>query len=145
MDYPRELAVDIAMRFLGKPYIWGGDDPIKGFDCSGFVIEVLKSVGVLSFHGDWTAQGLYNYFKNYRIEDGEKEGCLVFFQRDGRIIHVEMMIDKYLTIGASGGDSLTNTVEDAVRKNAYIKIRPLSARNLLVKKFVDPFANLERG
>lgn len=29
----RDIAIDIAIRFLGKPYIWGGDDPIRGFDC----------------------------------------------------------------------------------------------------------------
>jgi len=28
-------------------YLWGGDDPLAGFDCSGFVIEILKSVGIL--------------------------------------------------------------------------------------------------
>ena len=32
---------------LGKPYRWGGDDPEKGFDCSGYTQWVFKTMGVV--------------------------------------------------------------------------------------------------
>ena len=35
-----------AREFLGVPYLWGGTDPSKGLDCSGFVQLVYKSQGV---------------------------------------------------------------------------------------------------
>lgn len=35
-----------ARRYLGIPYVWGGTDPAKGFDCSGLVQHVYKDLGV---------------------------------------------------------------------------------------------------
>lgn len=39
--------VDYARQFVGKlPYIWGGTNPNKGFDCSGLVQYAYKQVGI---------------------------------------------------------------------------------------------------
>jgi cell wall-associated NlpC family hydrolase len=134
----KDLAEKIAWSFLGKPYSWGGDDPMKGFDCSGFCIEILKSVGILPRKGDWTASGLYNRFSAYKVDKPHK-GCLVFWgNSEGRIIHVEYALNDYLCIGASGGGSRTITEQDAINQNAYIKIRPWATRKNVIG-FVDPF------
>jgi hypothetical protein len=141
-ELARELSLDIAREFLGKPYIWGGDDPVKGFDCSGFCIELLKSVGILPRKGDWTADGLYNKFVSHVIDKPYK-GCLVFWTNsEGKIIHVEFAVNEFLCIGASGGGSKTTNKEAAIDQNAYIKIRPWHSRKL-IKGFVDPFKKLE--
>lgn len=42
----RERVGQLARQLLGTPYVWGGTDPDKGLDCSGFVQYVLKQIGV---------------------------------------------------------------------------------------------------
>jgi cell wall-associated NlpC family hydrolase len=41
-----ERAVKLAKRYLGHPYVWGGESPESGFDCSGLVQYVYKQLGV---------------------------------------------------------------------------------------------------
>ena len=134
------IATRVAWTFLGKPYLWGGDDP-SGFDCSGFCIEILKSVGLLPRKGDWTAAGLAQHFEEKKVTS-PYEGCLVFWASgsSGKIIHVEYCLNDVISIGASGGGSKTQTVQDAIKQNAYIKIRPFRTRGGLWG-FVDPFKN----
>lgn len=124
-----ELALfeKVAWSFLGKPYIWGGDDPLRGFDCSGFAVEVLKSIGIIGRNTDYTAQGLFNLLNEQKKFVGMPFlGTLVFWGESiHKITHVELGIADNFTIGASGGGSKTLTVADAISQNAYIKVRPL--------------------
>ena len=38
----RQSIVKVALRQVGKPYVWGGDSPDKGFDCSGLIWWVYR-------------------------------------------------------------------------------------------------------
>jgi len=124
----KEIATKYAFAWIGKPYRWGGDD-FSGFDCSGFVIEILRAVGVLPKGGDWTANGLFERFILLQVE-APSEGCIALYWNSDRskVVHVEYCISGACQIGASGGGSRTKTEADAIRDNAYIKIRPIDIK-----------------
>lgn len=121
---------DYACSFIGKPYAWGGDDPMAGFDCSGLAQEILASVG-FDPKGDQTAHQLYEHFKSNGKEQSGA-GALAFYGKPERITHVGFMIDNFRMVEAGGGGSRTKTIEDAIKQNAYIRIRPINHRSDLV-------------
>ena len=131
----KKIASSLAFHFVGTPYRWGGDDAIAGFDCSGFIIELLKSVGILPLVGDWTAETLFLRFRDKEVKFA-KEGCLVFWSKNNKVNHVEYVWKNGLTIGASGGGSKTKTKQDAIDHNAYIKVRPMRTGHYAI---IDPF------
>ena len=139
----RNRAVLYLEKWIGHFYLWAGDDP-SGFDCSGLIVEVLQSVGLVRHGLDMTADTLYRKFKDRKRDQGYK-GCLVFWLDSARkrAVHVEMMVDEHHTVGASGGGSKTKTIADAVRDNAFVKMRPLGYRGLNYR-ICDPFA-ISRG
>lgn len=122
-----ELALKyIWDTYLGKWYIWGGDNP-KGFDCSGLAVEYLKSCGVVSRGSDYTAASLYKKFVSYQSPLPTR-GCLVFFRKNKKINHVEIAVNSRLSIGARGGGNKIITVADAIKHDAFIKLRPFHNR-----------------
>ncbi|MBJ7454146.1 MAG: transglycosylase SLT domain-containing protein [Blastococcus sp.] len=38
--------VTAASKYIGVPYLWGGTDPAKGLDCSGFTQKVFGDLGI---------------------------------------------------------------------------------------------------
>jgi len=135
--YLRELAVRYAWTWIGTPYKWGGDD-FSSFDCSGLVVEVLQAVGRLVHGTDHTANDLLSIFRPSQVALGYA-GCLAFYlDRNGRAVHVVLMIDNSFAIGADGGGSGIITTEDAIAQNAFVKIRPLDYRKG-PRVIVDPF------
>ena len=141
LDTMRAWAVSTLLSLHGKPYLWGGDDPMAGFDCSGLIMEVLQSVGMIKRGLDYSAAGLADIYRDHTV-DTPKAGCLVFWCNSlGESFHVEMCIDKYYVVGASGGGRATDSLQDAIDQNAYVKMNPLNYRgsNYII---VDPFKEL---
>lgn len=135
----REIAEAVWWEMLGRPYIWGGNDPMESFDCSGLVIYGLQSVGLFPDKSDATAHELLHDTFRTRTRIGSpahmRRGCLLFWNNPaGKVRHVEIVWEvlkdpagnyTVIALGASGGDSTTRTEEDAKKKNAFIKIHPV--------------------
>lgn len=126
------LLITYAMQFVGKPYIWGGDHPSVGFDCSGLVQEILKSAG-LDPIGDQTAQGLYNHFEKHGSINTWGVGSLAFFGKSVKeITHIAFCVDQYRMIEAGGAGSNCKTVNDAIKEKAFVRMRLINSRKDLV-------------
>lgn len=121
-----------AMSFLGTPYIFGGPNRLTGIDCSGFVQELLASVG-LDPPGDQNAQGLFDHFSVNGEWNRHTMGSLAFFGKDAKnITHVAMLLDQYRIIEAGGGRADTTTLDAAKARGAMVRIRLLKFRTDLV-------------
>lgn len=108
--------VDIALGFIGVPYVWGGSSP-SGFDCSGLTQYCYRQVGVSLAR---TSQAQYDSGQHIARDrlDLLRPGDLVFFGTDGdadRVHHVGMYV----------GDG--NYVH-APYTGAYVRVDSLTAR-----------------
>ena len=130
--YGQNVLYDYAMRLVGTPYRWGGDDTMEGFDCSGMCLELLKAFGKVPHSYDLTSQGIHNFLQIERaqeIKEG-KFGAMVFFGLSvQKITHIAMCINNEVMIEAGGGGSKTKTLKDAVNSNAFVRIRPIKNRS----------------
>jgi len=121
-----KLLIQYAFSFLHQPYKWGGDDP-TGFDCSGLVQEILKSVGA-DPPGDQTAHELFKFFQKYGTPCGATPGALAFFGTPQKIKHVGFCIDHIRMIDAAGGGPKVETLSDAAQHNAFVKLSLIERR-----------------
>jgi cell wall-associated NlpC family hydrolase len=71
-----EYAVQVAERYLGVRYLWGGAAPDTGFDCSGFVKYVYAKLGI-----DLPHYAASQYAQTRHVSLSQLQaGDLVFFE-----------------------------------------------------------------
>jgi cell wall-associated NlpC family hydrolase len=81
--------VNMAQQFLGTPYLWGGADPRKGFDCSGFVQYIYAQAGVAVGR---TTYAQVKQGQAVREVENLQPGDAVFFADRGDVHHEGLYI-----------------------------------------------------
>ncbi|MGG2971689.1 peptidoglycan-binding protein [Geobacillus stearothermophilus] len=115
---PIELVADAA-ELLGTPYVWGGETPEVGFDCSGFILYVFKKQG---FVLPRTVAQIWNVGKQVSLP---AVGDLVFFETYKKgPSHAGIYIGngQFIHSGASTGVTISQL------SNPYWKARYLGAK-----------------
>ena len=102
--------IEAAKKYLGKPYVWGGEsDAEGGYDCSGYVSNVLYDAGVVKTFKRYTAQSLYNAIVGSKVTT-KKEGDIIFFgSSTDDVTHVAIYAGNNKIYESKGGKANTKS------------------------------------
>ena len=94
-----DSVVSRARSYMGRRYVWGGERPETGFDCSGFVRHIMRMAGVqlprTSAQQARAGQEIPRDVSQLRVGD------LLTFGRAGRISHIGIYVGNGRYIHAS--------------------------------------------
>lgn len=133
-----KINIELAKKYLGRPYVWGGNcEDEGGYDCSGFVFQVLHQSG-FNVNRD-TAQGYYNTFSKYETSKTNiATGDLLFFGKSKKsITHIAIALDSKTMIESIGNSK--NTIK---KPGKGVSISNITRRKDLVA--VCRFENVSR-
>jgi hypothetical protein len=107
------VAVDWALAQVGTPYVWGGETPGVGFDCSGLVQAAYDAAGI---NLPRVAQDQYDAGPPLAPGQPLEPGDLVFFgQGPSAVSHVGIYV------GTQGGNAI---MVDAPHTGAHVRTEP---------------------
>lgn len=99
-----------AKKYLNSPYLWGGKSPF-GIDCSGFTQMVFKINGY-KLNRDSVQQAKQG--KSIKFNEAQPGDLAFFNNKDGKIIHVGMLLSNDKIIHASGRVRIDHFNEEGI-------------------------------
>lgn len=117
-----EDIVEYASQFLGVPYVWAGNTPESGFDCSGFTRYVYANFGISlpRISRDQAKTG------TAVTEEERKPGDLLYFGSSGYVDHVGIYAGDNNVIHASSTNKMV-----VISSLQYYTATYMGARRLL--------------
>ena len=114
-----------AFALLGTPYRWGGTSPESGFDCSGLVGYVFRTIGI---DLPRVSRSMAHEGTEVANRDALAEGDLVFFGKRGRIDHVGIYIGdgKFLHAPRTGRDVTVSSLSTGYWSQKYLQARRIA-------------------
>ena len=120
--------VRVAQRYAGTPYVWGGESA-RGFDCSGFIIRVMRDLGYKALPHSAAEQ--FNYgmpVANALLKPGD----LVFFANTYKpgVSHVGIYLGRrrFIHAAGTGQGTIVSSLDAAKFRAKYAGARRLIAQ-----------------
>ena len=123
-----------AIGLVGTPYVWGGNTPASGFDCSGLIAFVYQDVAGIRLPRT-TAQMMQ--MKGQQIPRSQlQSGDIVFFATAGRgrVSHAGIYVGegRFVHAPSSGGTVRLDSVNSTYWNKAYLQAkRVLSSESIV--------------
>ena len=115
-------AVTEALNLQGQPYVYGGESPAEGFDCSGLVVYVYNRQGI-KLPRD--SQSLARQLPAVQL-DQRQPGDLLFFNTSKPFAHVGIYVgeDKFVHAPSSKtGQVMVSDLHQPYWQERFIGVR----------------------
>lgn len=126
--------VEVAERFLGTPYLWGGRDCL-GWDCSGLIQIAFGACGVSAPRdSDMQQAWLGDPIADWQTPGALRRGDLIFWKG-----HVGLLADPDTLLHANGTfmTTMKEPLKPAIDRIATEYGEPLEARRVQVSELRD--------
>lgn len=120
-ELKREMIVSYGMQFIGNRYVWGGMDPHKGADCSGFTLYIMREAAGITLSHSSRAQA--NEGRTISADE-MRPGDLVFYGNGKRINHVAIYAGDGMIVHASNE-------KDGIKVSPWTYRKPIKIVNVL--------------
>ena len=122
-----------AIGLVGTPYVWGGNTPASGFDCSGLIGFVYQDIAGIRLPR--TTQQMIK-MKGTQVPRSQlKSGDIVFFSTagHGRVSHAGIYVGggRFVQAPSSGGTVRLDSVNSTYWNKAYLQAKRVISRETL--------------
>lgn len=123
-----------AIGLVGTPYVWGGNTPSSGFDCSGLIGFVYQDVAGIRLPR--TTQQMMQMQGQKVSRQQLQSGDIVFFSTagNGRVSHAGIYVGegRFVHAPSSGGTVRLDSVNAIYWNKAYLQAKRVLSSEAMV-------------
>ncbi len=114
---------ELAKKYLGGKYTWGGTTPDKGMDCSGYTKFIYNKIGI---NLPRTALQQYKWNGSREIRDQLSKGDLLFFNTDPKrglkVSHVGVYLEdnKFIHAASTKKGIIISSLDEDFYKKTFV-------------------------
>lgn len=128
---------NISKKYLGDPYVWGGNTPETGMDCSGYTKYVFKKVGISIPRTAYAQSKVGKKIDKQNFKKGDLLFFLTDIKRNIPITHVGIYLgdDKFIHAASSKQGIIISSLKGSYGKKFVTAKRIIEQDKNAIEKF----------